>query len=109
MLFITFVIFILQRISVTSATICCTPDQWEGRIFLDDSQIAFFIHVNATAEVSYDYVNSRAFINASYVQRSLYLQPHVQREHVMYIEDYKNVSKTNKKSSISDFIFVIKR
>lgn len=82
----------LYNFHVGSATICCTPDQWEGRIFLDDAQIAFFIHANISADVTYDYTNSRAFINASYVQRSLYITPHIQREHVMYIEDYKNVS-----------------
>ena len=84
------ILIFLQYTSDASAIICCT-DQWEGRIFLDDSQIAFLINSNASAEVSYDYTNSRAFINASYAQRSLYLQPHVQREHVVYIEDYKNV------------------
>ncbi|XP_063447673.1 ependymin-related protein 1-like [Mytilus trossulus] len=70
--------------------VCCTPDQWEGRVYVDDAQIFYYIHLNGSAEVAYDFTNSRAFINATVVQRSLVLKPEIQQYSVLYIEDYKN-------------------
>ncbi|XP_071132122.1 ependymin-related protein 1-like [Mytilus edulis] len=70
--------------------VCCTPDQWEGRVYIDDAQIFYYIHLNGSAEVAYDFTNSRAFINATVVQKSLVLKPELQHYSVLYIEDYKN-------------------
>ncbi|XP_052069013.1 ependymin-related protein 1-like [Mytilus californianus] len=46
--------------------------------------------MNGSAVVAYDFTNSRAFINATVVQKSLVLKPELQRYSVLYIEDYKN-------------------
>ena len=81
------------------ALICCAPDQWEGRMYLDYEKVLHVLltaclYYNGSVAVSYDYTNSRVFYTVngtiSSPQTPGYL-PYLST----YIVDYKKVRKYN--------------
>ena len=86
-------IVVLTRIcAMTSTPVCCAPDQWEGHLYIDSFLFPYAIHTYGTADVAYDFTNSRALINATLVDESPFVDPKMKQYSALYLEDYNNVS-----------------
>ncbi|CAC5409338.1 unnamed protein product [Mytilus coruscus] len=89
-------IVVLTRLcALTSTPVCCAPDQWEGRLYVDSFVFPYAVHTYGTADVAYDFTNSRAVINATLVGESPFADPKMKQYSTLYLEDYKNASGDN--------------
>jgi hypothetical protein len=92
------VIFLLNFITVENgadATVCCAPDQWEGRMYLDYMQVfidanTLYLYFNGSVSVSYDYTNGRVYYSVSGTELSP-LIPKPQPINKTQIIDFKKV------------------
>ncbi|VDI69332.1 Hypothetical predicted protein [Mytilus galloprovincialis] len=73
-----------------STPVCCAPDQWEGRLYVDFFVFPYAIHTYGMADFAYDFINSRTVINATLVGESPFADPKKKQYSALYLEDYKN-------------------
>jgi hypothetical protein len=95
-----------RRLSITrgndqpiSDALCCVPDQWDARLFMDYGTVFIdasahpntaYSYINGTLHMSYDHTNERSYINAEVIEVSP-LIPKPIKETTTFIYDFKKV------------------
>ncbi|XP_063447671.1 ependymin-related protein 1-like [Mytilus trossulus] len=84
------IVLLTRLCASTSTPVCCAPNQWEGRLYVDFFVFPYAIHTYGTADVAYDFINSRTVINATLVEESPFADPKKKQYSTLYLEDYTN-------------------